>query len=209
MATNFDKAMVPYNTDAGMAEGPAIEIEIEDPDALHIAMGGIEIDIGEEDDGFDDNLAEEMTGGELQSIASELIDLVETDINSRKDWVDAFVKGLDVLGMKANKGFDLNFYTKIFGANQTPPTLGALPSGVDPSSGAAIFGSDVAGGGGAFMPGDPGYTGTAGQTNVTNNISITAGQTFSTQYEIYEYFLNAQLAAQRAGTSTSLDNGGR
>lgn len=100
MATNFDKAMVPYNTDAGMDEGPDIEIEIEDPDALHIAMGGIEIDIGEEDDGFNDNLAEEMTGGELQSIASELIDLVETDINSRKDWVDAFVKGLDVLGMK-------------------------------------------------------------------------------------------------------------
>jgi len=116
---------------------------------------------------------------------------------------------IDGLGAKASKGFDLNFYTKIFGANQTAPTLGALPSGFDPSSGAAIFGSDVAGGGGAFMPGDPGYTGTAGQTNVTNNISITAGQTFSTQYEIYEYFLNAQLAAQRAGTSTSLDNGGR
>jgi hypothetical protein len=116
---------------------------------------------------------------------------------------------IDGLGAKASKGFDLNFYTKIFGANQTAPTLGTLPSGFDPNSGAAIFGSDVAGGGGAFMPGDPGYTGTAGQTNVTNNISITAGQTFSTQYEIYEYFLNAQLAAQRAGTSTSLDNGGR
>ena len=101
MATNFDKAMVPYNTDAGMDEGPDIEIEIEDPESVRIAMGGVEIEIdGEDDDGFDDNLAEEMTGGELQSIASELIDLVETDINSRKDWVDAFVKGLDVLGMK-------------------------------------------------------------------------------------------------------------
>ena len=101
MATNFDKAMVPYNTDAGMDEGPDIEIEIEDPESVRIAMGGIEVEIDEEeDDGFDDNLAEEMTGGELQSIASELIDLVETDINSRKDWVDAFVKGLDVLGMK-------------------------------------------------------------------------------------------------------------
>ena len=101
MATNFDKAMVPYNTDAGMDEGPDIEIEIEDPESVRIAMGGIEVEIdGEEDDGFDENLAEDMTGGELQSIASELIDLVETDINSRKDWVDAFVKGLDVLGMK-------------------------------------------------------------------------------------------------------------
>ena len=101
MATNFDKAMVPYNTDAGLDEGPGIEIEIEDPESVHINMGGVEVEIdGEEDDGFDENLAEDMTGGELQSIASELIDLVETDINSRKDWVDAFVKGLDVLGMK-------------------------------------------------------------------------------------------------------------
>jgi hypothetical protein len=100
MATNFDKAMVPYNTDAGMDEGPDIEIEIEDPESVRIAMGGVEIEIDDEEDGFDENLAEEMTDSELQSIASELIDLVETDINSRKDWVDAFVKGLDVLGMK-------------------------------------------------------------------------------------------------------------
>ena len=100
MATNFDKAMVPYNTDAGLDEGPDIEIEIEDPESVRIAMGGVEVEIDDEDDGFDENLAEEMTDSELQSIASELIDLVETDINSRKDWVDAFVKGLDVLGMK-------------------------------------------------------------------------------------------------------------
>jgi hypothetical protein len=100
MATNFDKAMVPYNTDAGMDEGPDIEIEIEDPESVSIAMGGVEIEIDDEEDGFDENLAEEMSDSELQSIASELIDLVETDINSRKDWVDAFVKGLDVLGMK-------------------------------------------------------------------------------------------------------------
>jgi hypothetical protein len=100
MATNFDKAMVPYNTDAGLDEGPDIEIEIEDPESVRINMGGVEVEIDGEDDGFDENLAEDMTDSELQSIASELIDLVETDINSRKDWVDAFVKGLDVLGMK-------------------------------------------------------------------------------------------------------------
>jgi hypothetical protein len=101
MATNFDKAMVPYNTDAGLDEGPDIEVEIEDPEAVHINMDGLEIDIEPgEDEGFDDNLAEELTDSELQSIASELVDLVDSDINSRKDWVDAFVKGLDVLGMK-------------------------------------------------------------------------------------------------------------
>ena len=99
MATNFDKAALPFDPEE---EGVGIEIEIEDPEAVRIGMGDVEIEIDFEDEAgeFDENLAEEMTGGELQSIASELLDLVETDINSRKDWVDAFVKGLEVLGMK-------------------------------------------------------------------------------------------------------------
>ena len=98
MATNFDKAMVPFDLEE---EGPGIEIEIEDPESVNINMGGVEIEIGEDEEGeFDANLAEDMTEGALQSLASELLDLVETDINSRKDWVDAFVKGLEVLGMK-------------------------------------------------------------------------------------------------------------
>jgi hypothetical protein len=99
MATNFDKAALPFDPEE---EGPGIEIEIEDPEAVRIGMGDVEIEIDFEDEEgeFDDNLAEEMTEGELQSLGSELLDLVETDINSRKDWVDAFVKGLEVLGMK-------------------------------------------------------------------------------------------------------------
>ena len=99
MATNFDKAALPFDPEE---EGPGIEIEIEDPEAVRIGMGDVEIELDFEDEAgeFDDNLAEEMTQGELQSLGSELLDLVETDINSRKDWVDAFVKGLEVLGMK-------------------------------------------------------------------------------------------------------------
>lgn len=98
MATNFDKAATPFDPEEGM--GPDIEIEIEDPEAVHIEMGGMDIDIVPEEAEFDDNLAEDMDAGDLTSLASELLDLVETDINSRKDWVDAFVKGLEVLGMK-------------------------------------------------------------------------------------------------------------
>ena len=99
MATNFDKAALPFDPEE---EGPGIEIEIENPEAVRIGMGDVEIELDFEDEAgeFDDNLAEEMTQGELQSLGSELLDLVETDINSRKDWVDAFVKGLEVLGMK-------------------------------------------------------------------------------------------------------------
>jgi len=81
---------------------PVIEIEIENPEGVRLNMDGIEIDMmpEEEEEGFSDNLAEYMDAGELQKIASDLIEMVDADINSRKDWVDMYVKGLDVLGMK-------------------------------------------------------------------------------------------------------------
>ncbi len=49
---------------------------------------------------FDDNLAETMLESGLTSLSSELLDLFEQDINSRKDWVEMYVKGLEVLGTK-------------------------------------------------------------------------------------------------------------
>jgi hypothetical protein len=84
-------------------EGPGIEIEIQDPEAVHIGIDGMNIDMmPDEGDGedFDANLAEFMDEDELQKLGSELLELVDADINSRKDWVEAYVKGLDVLGMK-------------------------------------------------------------------------------------------------------------
>ena len=102
MATNMDQALIPM--DMGMmTEEPALEIEIENPDDVKIGIGGIEIDLmpkPETADEFDANLAEYMDDGELQTLASELVSLVDADINSRKDWSDMFVKGLEVLGMK-------------------------------------------------------------------------------------------------------------
>jgi hypothetical protein len=80
---------------------PVIEIEIENPEGVRLNMDGMEIDLmPEEEEGFSDNLAEYIDDGELQKIASDLIEMVDADINSRKDWVDMYVKGLDVLGMK-------------------------------------------------------------------------------------------------------------
>lgn len=99
MATNMDQALIPM--DMGMmTEEPALEIEIENPDDVKIGIGGIEIDLMPEPetaDEFDANLAEYMDDGELQTLASELVSLVDADINSRKDWSDMFVKGLEVL----------------------------------------------------------------------------------------------------------------
>ena len=88
--------------DLVMDDTPAIEIEIENPEGVRINMDGIEIDMmpEENEEGFGDNLAEYMDAGELEKIASDLIEMVDNDINSRKDWVEMYVKGLDVLGMK-------------------------------------------------------------------------------------------------------------
>jgi hypothetical protein len=102
MATNFDSALIPMDM-AEMTQEPAIEIEIEQPEAVSIGIDGVEIDLMPESptaEEFDANLAEFMDEGELQSLASELVSLVDADINSRKDWTEMFVKGLEVLGMK-------------------------------------------------------------------------------------------------------------
>ena len=83
-------------------EEPVVEIEIENPDGVRIGMDGMEIeieplsDLGE----FGDNLAEDISESELAKIASDIVELVDADINSRKDWVEMYVKGLEVLGMK-------------------------------------------------------------------------------------------------------------
>jgi len=83
-------------------DGGAIEIEIEDPEGVRLNMDGTEIDLMPEvdEEAFDANLAEEMDKGELQKVASDIIEMVDADIASRKDWVEMYVKGLDVLGMK-------------------------------------------------------------------------------------------------------------
>ena len=102
MATNFDPALSPMDPTL-MTDEPVIEIEIEDPESVKVGIDGFELDLetsSEISEEFDANLAEDMDDGELANLASELIGLVDADINSRKDWSDMFVKGLEVLGMK-------------------------------------------------------------------------------------------------------------
>jgi len=81
---------------------PAVEIVIDNPDGVMIGIDGVAIDLMPEDDepAFDANLAEYMDEGELEKLGSDLVGEVESDISSRKDWVDMYVKGLEVLGMK-------------------------------------------------------------------------------------------------------------
>ena len=83
-------------------DGPGMEIEIENPDSVHIQTGDMEIEIepGQEFGDFGENLAEVLDDRTLQSIGSELVALVDADMNSRADWIETYVKGLEVLGLK-------------------------------------------------------------------------------------------------------------
>ena len=94
----LDKPLEPL-----MSDDSAIEIEIENPESVTIGMDGLEVVIEQGDEtaeDFDANLAEYMSESELQTLASDLMGEVDADIHSRKDWVDMYVKGLEVLGMK-------------------------------------------------------------------------------------------------------------
>jgi len=80
---------------------PQIEIEIEDPESVTINTGDVIIEITPEaDEDFNANLAEYIDDGVLQSIASDLIGDYDEDISSRKDWMQTYVDGLELLGMK-------------------------------------------------------------------------------------------------------------
>jgi hypothetical protein len=85
-----------------MDEGPDIEIEIEDPEEVTIRAGDMEIEIDpDEDEGdFNDNLAENMDEGVLAELAGDLLGEFDEDISSRKDWIQTYVDGLELLGMK-------------------------------------------------------------------------------------------------------------
>jgi len=83
--------------------GPDMEIEIEDPESVHIGLGGIEIDLEprkETAEDFDANLAEYMDDKDLAALVTDLVGDFDKDINDRKDWIQTYVDGLKLLGLK-------------------------------------------------------------------------------------------------------------
>jgi hypothetical protein len=54
----------------------------------------------ETSDDFDANLADYMDDGDLAELAGDLIADFEDDVNSRKDWMQTYVDGLELLGLK-------------------------------------------------------------------------------------------------------------
>jgi hypothetical protein len=104
MATSgIEKSL--YAAPMGIMEeaGPPIEIEIEDPESVTLGLGEVEIELmprKETAEDFDANLADYMDASELDSLGSELIDEFDKDVQDRKDWMQTYVEGLKLLGLK-------------------------------------------------------------------------------------------------------------
>ena len=88
-------------------EPEELEIMIENPDSLAIETedGGMIIDFqpnapkrGESE--FNSNLTEFMDENDLDELGNKLISDYIADRDSRKDWEEAYIKGLDQLGLK-------------------------------------------------------------------------------------------------------------
>jgi len=102
---DIDKGLyqAPVGLDQLGQDIPAMEIQIEDPESVHINMDGMEIEIGkqkETSEDFNDNLAEHMDEGALEELSGELLGDFEADVSARKDWLDTYVDGLELLGLK-------------------------------------------------------------------------------------------------------------
>ena len=80
-----------------------IEIEIEDPESVTIGLDGLEIQIKPEKESaedFDANLAEYLSDSQLTEIAGDLLGDIESDIGARKEWMQTYTDGIELLGMK-------------------------------------------------------------------------------------------------------------
>jgi hypothetical protein len=98
---SIDKSLYAAPQGLGSLDQEPIEVQIEDPEAVHIKGPGFEMHIehGNKNE-FDTNLAELMPEDQLMTLSYDLLGDVEEDINSRKEWLDTYVKGLQLLGLK-------------------------------------------------------------------------------------------------------------
>ena len=86
---------------------PDLEIEIVNPESVSMETpdGGMVIDFDPtamDEDGteHDANLAEHIDDRDLRELSSELISAYQSDRDSRGDWEETYINGLDLLGLK-------------------------------------------------------------------------------------------------------------
>ena len=105
-----DKTLVPLIPDDPDAQVAELEIEVlamgdEGPAMTINEDGSVEIDfdggeVAAEAADHYANLAEIMDDRELESLGNELMGCFEADKDSRKEWEQTYIKGLDLLGLK-------------------------------------------------------------------------------------------------------------
>jgi hypothetical protein len=103
MAIDKGLYQAPMGMDEMAEDVPEIEIEIEDPESVSIGIDGLEIELvkGEPtSEDFDANLAEFMDERDLTELVGDLLGDYEDDVDSRKDWMQTYVDGLELLGLK-------------------------------------------------------------------------------------------------------------
>jgi len=100
----IEKSLMTEAPEGENLTGEELEIEIINPDAVILDDGSAEVTIipgdDEEESEFDANLSEMLDERDKNILVDELMGLVESDIQSRKDWAETYVKGLDILGFK-------------------------------------------------------------------------------------------------------------
>tara|TARA_R110002020_G_scaffold111460_5_gene257139 strand:+ start:1738 stop:4227 length:2490 start_codon:yes stop_codon:yes gene_type:complete len=105
----IEKTLTPIDPDAVEVplNGVATEIEIEIEPSLEQDDGSMIIDFEDApsglEAGFGENLAEVMDEADLASLGSELIELFNADRESRADWENTYVTGLDQLGLSIDE----------------------------------------------------------------------------------------------------------
>ena len=93
----------PVGLEEALNDEPDLEITIEDPESVEIGVDGmpiLRIEKDDEEDDFDENIADVLDDGELAQLAGDLIGDYDDDVGSRKDWMQTYVDGLELLGMQ-------------------------------------------------------------------------------------------------------------
>jgi len=97
--------MAPQPTEVMLPEEMDIQGEMMSSFELD-GQGNVSPLFGEEGSAMTDhqaNLAETLDSSDLSTLASELLDAYDSDKDSRKDWLETFTKGLDLLGIKTTE----------------------------------------------------------------------------------------------------------
>jgi len=94
----IDKAL--YSAPEGLSDdGEDIEVDLDEE------LGSTQ-EPPEEPIGFDENLVEHLDPSVVEELVSDIISDFDDDISSRKDWIKAYVDGLELLGLKIEERMD-------------------------------------------------------------------------------------------------------